>query len=99
MTTAWKVFETVRILLQIIQTSHTIMSLKVLVVDDERDVALLFRQRFRREMRNGEIELIFAIKLSNSLVRTHRRKATVAYVKNGLTGCFMSKWENWLAAE
>lgn len=33
---------------------------KVLVVDDEEDVALLFRQRFRREMRRGEIELLFA---------------------------------------
>lgn len=33
---------------------------KVLVVDDEHDVALLFRQRFRREIRRGEIELLFA---------------------------------------
>lgn len=36
------------------------MSLKVLVVDDERDVQLLFRQQFRREIRRGEIELLFA---------------------------------------
>lgn len=36
------------------------MSLKVLIVDDERDVELLFRQRFRREVRRGEIELLFA---------------------------------------
>ena len=36
------------------------MSFKVLVVDDEHDVELLFRQRFRREIRKGEIELIFA---------------------------------------
>jgi len=36
------------------------MSLKVLVVDDEHDVELLFRQRFRREIRSGEIELLFA---------------------------------------
>ena len=35
-------------------------SAKVLVVDDERDVALLFRQRFRREIRSGEVELLFA---------------------------------------
>jgi CheY-like chemotaxis protein len=29
------------------------MSLSILVVDDERDVAELFRQRFRRESREG----------------------------------------------
>jgi CheY-like chemotaxis protein len=34
--------------------------MKILVVDDERDVEVLFRQRFRREIRSGEIELIFA---------------------------------------
>lgn len=34
--------------------------MRVLVVDDERDVELLFRQRFRREVRRGEVELAFA---------------------------------------
>jgi hypothetical protein len=29
------------------------MSVSILVVDDEPDVALLFRQHFRREMREG----------------------------------------------
>lgn len=33
--------------------------MKILVVDDEKDVEALFRQRFRREMRNGEIEFDF----------------------------------------
>lgn len=33
--------------------------MKVLIVDDEKDVEALFRQRFRREIRNGEIELCF----------------------------------------
>ena len=36
------------------------MSLKVLVVDDERDVEFLFRQRFRKEMRRGEIDFLFS---------------------------------------
>ncbi len=36
------------------------MALKIMVVDDEKDVEMLFRQRFRREMRQGEIELLFA---------------------------------------
>jgi CheY-like chemotaxis protein len=34
--------------------------MKVLVVDDETDVQALFEQRFRRELRNGELELHFA---------------------------------------
>jgi CheY-like chemotaxis protein len=36
------------------------MSLSVLVVDDEADVAELFRQRFRREVRQGRYVLHFA---------------------------------------
>ena len=34
--------------------------MKVLVVDDEKDVQNLFEQRFRKEIRNGEVELVFA---------------------------------------
>ena len=36
------------------------MSLSILIVDDEPDVAELFRQRFRREVRQGEYVLHFA---------------------------------------
>ncbi len=34
--------------------------MKFLVVDDEQDVELLFRQRFRKEVRDGLMELVFA---------------------------------------
>ena len=34
--------------------------MKILVVDDERDVQFLFEQRFRKEIRNGEMEFAFA---------------------------------------
>jgi len=34
--------------------------MKFLVVDDERDVEMLFRQKFRKEIRSGLIELQFA---------------------------------------
>jgi two-component system, response regulator, stage 0 sporulation protein F len=34
--------------------------MKFLVVDDERDVEMLFRQKFRKELRNGMLELQFA---------------------------------------
>ena len=34
--------------------------MKILVVDDERDVQELFEQRFRKEIKSGEMELLFA---------------------------------------
>jgi CheY-like chemotaxis protein len=34
--------------------------MKILVVDDEKDVQLLFEQRFRKEIRNNEMEFVFA---------------------------------------
>ena len=37
------------------------MSIRVLVVDDEPDVEALFRQQFRREMRQGLYTIDFAL--------------------------------------
>lgn len=34
--------------------------MKILVVDDERDIQPLFQQRFRKEIRKGEVEFVFA---------------------------------------
>ncbi len=34
--------------------------MKILVVDDEKDVQILFQQRFRKEIRKGELEFHFA---------------------------------------
>ena len=36
------------------------MSVSILVVDDEADVADLFRQQFRREVRQGQYVIHFA---------------------------------------
>jgi CheY-like chemotaxis protein len=33
---------------------------KILVVDDEQDVRILFEQRFRKEIRNGIVNFVFA---------------------------------------
>ena len=33
---------------------------KILVVDDEKDIQVLFEQRFRKEIRKGELEFAFA---------------------------------------
>jgi len=34
--------------------------MKILVVDDERDVQLLFQQRFRKEIKSGALHFVFA---------------------------------------
>ena len=34
--------------------------MKILVVDDEKDVQILFEQRFRKEIKSGEMHLFFA---------------------------------------
>lgn len=34
--------------------------MKILVVDDEHDVQILFEQRFRKEIKNGSMEFTFA---------------------------------------
>ena len=34
--------------------------MKILVVDDERDVKILFEQKFRKEIKSGEMEFAFA---------------------------------------
>ncbi len=36
------------------------MALRILVVDDEEDVELLFRQRFRKEVNEAKVKLHFA---------------------------------------
>jgi two-component system response regulator (stage 0 sporulation protein F) len=41
--------------------------MKVMVVDDEKDVELLFRQYFRKETREKEVELIFAFSGEDAL--------------------------------
>ena len=43
------------------------MKLGILVVDDEPDVEDLFRQRFRAELRRGELVLHFAISAEQAL--------------------------------
>lgn len=54
--------------------------MKVLVVDDEQDVALLFRQKFRREIRSGEVELAFAFSGEEALAYLREHRADVVLV-------------------
>jgi CheY-like chemotaxis protein len=41
--------------------------IKILVVDDEQDVEMLFSQRFRKELRNGEMRINFAFNGEDAL--------------------------------
>lgn len=54
--------------------------MKVLIVDDERDVAVLFKQMFRREVRKGEMELDFAFSGEEALAYLEEHGADVVLV-------------------
>lgn len=66
-------------------------SVRVLVVDDERDVEPLFRQRFRKEIRDGEIALDFAFSGEEALRYLDTNRTDVVLVLSdinmpGMTG-------------
>lgn len=50
------------------------MPKKVIVVDDEKDMQALFKQRFRKEIKQGEIEFFFAFSAEAALeyLNTHK---------------------------
>ena len=45
--------------------------IKMLIVDDERDVEILFMQKFRKEIRSGEVQLNFAFNGNEALNYLH----------------------------
>lgn len=66
--------------------------MKILIVDDERDVEMLFRQKFRKETRNENLELIFAFSGQEALeILENSNPPDVVYVFSdinmpGMTG-------------
>jgi len=48
--------------------------MKILVVDDEQDVKILFEQRFRKEIRDNEMEFVFAFSGEEALVYLNRHE-------------------------
>ena len=48
--------------------------MKILVVDDEKDVQSLFEQRFRKEIRSEEITFVFAYSGEEALLRLEEHK-------------------------
>ena len=53
--------------------------MKILVVDDERDVQVLFEQRFRKEIKSGEMQLVFAFSGEEALefMKDHNHEAVL----------------------
>ena len=52
--------------------------IKILVVDDEHDVELLFRQKFRKEIRSGQMEMFFAFSAEEAL--SFLKKSDTCYI-------------------
>ena len=52
---------------------------KILVVDDERDIQTLFEQRFRKEIKNGEMDFVFAFSGEEALeyMKSHDQEAVL----------------------
>lgn len=53
--------------------------MKILVVDDERDIQSLFEQRFRKEIRSSELEFAFAFSGEDALtyLNAHEHEAVL----------------------
>lgn len=66
--------------------------MKILIVDDEKDVEMLFRQKFRKEIKSGEVELVFAFSGQEALdILSKEKPPEVMYVFSdinmpGMTG-------------
>ncbi|HMP32377.1 MAG TPA: response regulator, partial [Saprospiraceae bacterium] len=66
--------------------------MKFLVVDDEKDVEVLFQQKLRKEIRSGLIELVFAFSAAEALdvLRSHHPPEVVYIFSDinmpGMTG-------------
>jgi two-component system, chemotaxis family, chemotaxis protein CheY len=54
--------------------------MKILVVDDEADVQPLFLQRFRKEIRNGDLEFDFALSGEQALHYLHEKHSEVVLI-------------------
>ncbi|MBC7935021.1 MAG: response regulator [Rhizobacter sp.] len=53
--------------------------MKILVVDDEQDVQMLFEQRFRKEIKAGEMQFVFAFSGEDALayLNSHEHEAVL----------------------
>ena len=72
------------------------MSVSILVVDDEPDVADLFRQQFRRESRQGTYVMHFATSGSEAMDRLAAEiQPTLVAVLSDINMPGMMAWSCW----
>ena len=65
--------------------------MKILVVDDEKDMQTLFEQRFRKEIKEGQIDFAFAISGEEALQYLNRHQHEAVLILSdinmpGMTG-------------
>ena len=71
--------------------------MKVLVVDDEIDVKILFEQKFRKELKEKVIDLVFAFSAEEALQYLHQHKHEVVLILSdvnmpGMSGLDLLKY-------
>ena len=69
------------------------MSVRVLVVDDETDVAMLFRQMFRRDLKQGRFVLDFAHSAPEALEKIDDGGAPLSVILSDINMPGMSGFE------
>ncbi|PQA54399.1 response regulator [Siphonobacter curvatus] len=65
----------------------------ILVVDDEPDVQSLFEQRFRREIRSGELRFIFTFSGEEALTRLEDQHSEIVLILSDINMPGMSGLE------
>ncbi len=66
---------------------------KILVVDDEKDVQLLFLQRFRKEIKNQEMEFVFAFSGEEALMKFDKLSQEIVLILSDINMPGMSGLE------
>ncbi len=54
--------------------------MKILVVDDEKDIQTLFEQRFRKEIRQKEVDFVFAFSGEDALIYLTQHEQEVVLI-------------------
>lgn len=67
--------------------------MKILVVDDEQDVKVLFEQRFRKEIRNGELSFVFAFSGEEAVTYLHQHEQEAVLILSDINMPGMSGLE------
>ena len=67
--------------------------MKILVVDDEQDIKILFEQRFRKEIRNGEFTFAFANSGEEALNYLHKYEHEIVLILSDINMPGMSGLE------